>query len=421
MTVPHETVATGPSDLYHPYDQGQAREPWTALDEARRTCPVLRCHRDGLPDVALVTRGDDLRRAFREYQSFGNMSTKTTVEAHDAALLTDPSIGDLDPPRHTQVRRLLLVAMAPKAIVQAESHVAAAARRVTASFADDGQAELVSQWATPIPSDAIAYVLGLPENDWPMINAFVHAQHSDAEAAVVAGRGLAPASEDFLTYVGDQVATRRRDPDEFDDALSRMCAFVGTDGTVFSDSEVIRNVQTLLSAGNETTTSLMCNLVWRLLTTPGAVDAVRDDRGLLPAAIEESLRLDPPVQIFNRRVRASTSLGGIELAIDEVLGLSIGSGNRDPAMWGDDPDNYVVDRFADPAAVPGHFGFGLGAHFCVGASLARLSALSGIEALLDATANLRLADGWTYDKVPPHALRRPRSLPVRFDPVPLSG
>jgi cytochrome P450 len=342
------------------------------------------------------------------------MSTKTTIAAHNAALVNDPGIGDLDPPTHTQIRRLLLVAMAPNALGGAEQRVEAMARRVTASFAHRGEADLLSDWATPIPSDAIASVLGLPESDWPMIHAFVQAQFSDADASVIAGTGLAPASQDFIAYVRNQVDIRRRDRDGFDDALERMCAFVGTDGTVFSDDAVVRNVQTLLSAGNETTASLMCNLVWRLLTTPGAIEAVRADRDLVPAAIEESLRLDSPVQIFNRRVREPVTLGGIDCRVDEVLGLSIASGNRDGAEWGADADQFVVSRFADSNSVPGHFGFGLGAHFCVGAALARLSARHGLNALLDATENLRLDDGWTYEKVPYHAVLRPRSLPVRF-------
>jgi cytochrome P450 len=373
----------------------------------------MRCHRDGLPDAVLVSRYDDVCAVFRDYKTFGNMSSKLSIEAHDAAVAALPGIGDLDPPEHTWVRRLLNVAVAPRALREAEAHIAGVARRIVETAAPTGRIDLIRQWAVPIPSDALAFVLGLPEADWPTISGWVEAQFSDANVDTRQNqRGLGTPPPEFVEYVRRQIIDRRARPDRYDDALVKMIAFERKDGSAFTIEELVHHVRTLLTAGNETTTSLMCNVAYRLLIDPAAMAAVRADLTLVPIAIEESLRLDPPVGVFNRRVRGNTTLHDMGLRVDDVLAVSIASANRDEAVWGEDADRFRLDRFADPAPVPGHVGFGLGVHLCVGAPLARMSARVGLTALLEGTSDLRLEADWRYENIPHHALNRPRSLIV---------
>lgn len=118
--------------------------------------------------------------------------------------------------------------------------------------------------------------------------------------------------------------------------------------------------------------------------------------------------------IFNRRIRQGATLHAVDLRVDEIVGLSILSGNHDERAWGADADRFDIRRFADPTVMKAHLGFGLGAHFCVGAPLARLSSRHGISALLEGTDDLELIPGWSYRKVPAHAINRPTTFPVRL-------
>src|SRR5262249_27505311 len=154
-----------------------------------------------------------------------------------------------------------------------------------------------------------------------------------------------------------------------DDAITRMLHHRREDGAAFSQDELVIHIRTLLMAGNETTTSLISNALYRLLTIPGAYQRVRADRSLVEPFIEESLRFDPPLTQMPRRCRVQTEVGGLMLDEDEVVVLSFPSANRDVDKWGPDADDFVVERFLGRDA--DHVAFGLGVHHCVGAFLAR--------------------------------------------------
>jgi cytochrome P450 len=129
--------------------------------------------------------------------------------------------------------------------------------------------------------------------------------------------------------------------------------------------------------------------------------------------LEESLRYDTPLTQFPRRCRRDGEIAGVPVAEGDLVVLSMPSGNRDRAVWGDDAEEFRVDRFAD-ATLPEHFGFGMGIHHCVGAYLARHTAQLGLTALLDGVADLRLAPGYRYEKVLFFEFRRPCRLDVEF-------
>ena len=134
---------------------------------------------------------------------------------------------------------------------------------------------------------------------------------------------------------------------------------------------------------------------------------------MLVPAIEESLRLDAPLQVIIRRANGDETIGDTYVQQGDVIALSTLSANRDEAVWGDDSERFDVERFAgEPRAA--HVGFGLGVHHCVGAYLARQTTRLGVEALLDAIPSMELEDGYEYENVIYHIFHRPRRLPVTF-------
>jgi cytochrome P450 len=214
-------------------------------------------------------------------------------------------------------------------------------------------------------------------------------------------------------YLMEQLRKRRDGEvvDEDDGMTAMLAATHPQTGEPYSDLEIVEAVNTMLAAGNETTTSLMGNLVWRLAQMPDAYAAIRDDRSLVRAAIDESLRLDPPQQIFERVCMHDTDVSGVELHEGEPIILSLASGNRDEDVYGDDVDEFRLDR---DLPNPPNWSMGGGIHLCVGAYLARTTAEVGLNALMDRLPSIELAPGFEYRKVEFHHFRGPRRLDVVF-------
>ncbi len=397
---------------YHPADPQTTRDPFPALAELRRTCPVSRRIEPDLPPVTLVTRYEDLRTVYRDYRTFGNIGFYPSLDLYGMIPEEQRTIIDLDPPRHTAVRRLNLLAMKPSAIEQVLPRIETVAQQVVARMVAAGTAEVVGDLAVPLPADAIAAVLGLPANDAGRIHEWIETVFSEP-AVDRADRQANPTADmnaDFDAYLIDQISARRRGDATDDDAIRRMTEFERDDGSRFSDGELCIHIRTLLMAGNETTTSLISNLVYRFLTVPEAQSRLRTDRALLEPFIEECLRFDAPLTQFPRRCLGASTIADVPIAVDDILSLSIPSANRDETVWGDDAEEFRIDRFTTEQ--PDHLTFGLGAHFCVGANLARRTAAIALEVLLDQTTELRLAPGFSFDKVWFFEFWRPKRLDI---------
>jgi cytochrome P450 len=401
-------------DSFHPVDSRDSTRPAAKLAELRRTCPVSVAVREGFPNVTVVTRYEDVAATFRNYRRFGNIGSDPDPTRHDATPIDERTIIALDPPVHTWARRLNNLAMAPGAVDQSLDYIAGVAKRIVADFAGRGEAELVGEWAELLPSRAITRVLGLPERDAGLIHEWVLSQFTET-AVKESGRryGRSSASGgDFGAYLVEQVE-RRRGADAPDDVISRMVAYRRDDGSAFTNVELSTHIRVLLAAGNETTTSLMSNLMYRLVAQPGLYERVVQDRSLLGPAIEESLRLDAPLQVIIRRANGDDEIGGTRVEHGDVIALSTLSANRDEAVWGDDAERFDIERFTRQPT-PAHIGFGLGVHHCVGAYLARQTTRLGVEALLDVIPSMQLERGYEYENVYYHIFHRPRRLPVTF-------
>jgi cytochrome P450 len=273
-----------------------------------------------------------------------------------------------------------------------------------AGRAGPGPADLIGEFAYPLPITVIADLFGVPEADRAQFQAWSHDMARSMDHFYAKDRGGSQA--EFSAYFGAMVAARRADPG--DDLVSRMLV-ADLRAEPLSDDEVVSLCTTLIFAGHETTTNLIGNGMLALLQDPDQHERLAaDPDGLAESAVEEFLRFDSPAQMISRTVAEPTELGGVDLAPGEtVLGV-IGSANRDEAEFGPTADRLDVGRKPNY-----HLAFGLGHHFCPGAKLSRLEARAAIPVLLRRLPGLRLAadEPWAYR--PTAVLRGLERLPVR--------
>ncbi|MGW0916905.1 cytochrome P450 [Streptomyces sp. NPDC002784] len=293
-------------------------------------------------------------------------------------------------------------------------------RELIDAFRSTGSADIVGDYATRFPVNVIADMLGLDKAD--------HARFHGWYTAVIAFLGnlsgdpdVAAAGErtrvEFAEYMIPIIQERREKPG--DDLLSRLCA-AEVDGVRMSDEDIKAFCSLLLAAGGETTDKAIASILANLLLHPEQLEAVRADRSLIPAAFAETLRYTPPVHMIMRQSATEVEVSGGVIPAGATVTCLIGSANRDERRYAE-PDRF--DIFRDDlnttsafSAAADHLAFALGRHFCVGALLAKAEVEVGINQLLDAMPDLRLADG--FDPVEQGVFTRgPQSLPVRFTPV----
>ena len=266
-----------------------------------------------------------------------------------------------DPPDHNRLRKLVARAFTPRQVSQLEPHIAAiAAELIRDGLRNGGPFDFVATVAHPLPVIVIAEMLGAPVADRPLfkrwsagILGFQGTGRTTYEAASVAQKSLLK----MFDYIGDLIDLRRAEPTE---DLLTVLASAEEDGQRLTRAELLSTCNTLLTAGHETTTNLLGNLVHLLVQNPGQWAALASDRSLLPAAIEEALRYEAPKQRNFRRVARPHVLGDAGLRENDMLFQLIGSANRDPHEF-PDPDRFDVARTPN-----GHLGFGAGIHFCLG-------------------------------------------------------
>lgn len=389
---------------FDPLDPADAADPYEKLAELRATCPVS----EPRPGVRFVARHADTAFVFRNWELFSNAGG---LRLQGEKPPEEQTLNEIDPPRHGPIRRLMLSALAPVEIAKSEPMIEAMARDVVDRFASRGGADLVDEFAVPLPSKVITHLLGVPESDHDQFHAWTADMVEDKASSPGGQRQRQDTELAFNAYILEQVKWRRARSDPPDDVITRMMRHELGDGHSLSDLEVATQVRFALMAGNETTTNLIANLCYELIREPARYDRVRAERELLPIAIEESLRHDSPVQIILRTAARETELAGCPIAAGERVVIGMGSANRDETVYRD-AATFDLDR----GLVTNHMAFGLGAHLCVGAPLARLQTRLLMHALFDRVADPRMVADFVYEKVNFFAFRGPKHLPVVFTP-----
>ena len=281
----------------------------------------------------------------------------------------------MDPPDHTRLRRLVAGAFTPRAIAGLEPWI----RELTVRLltAADGAAgfDLIDALAFPLPIAVICHLLGVPAEDQAQFRAWGHdvAATLDPQTAATVQAQTRAAELALTGYLQDLARERRANPD--DSILSALIA-AEEEGDRLSSGEVVSTALLLLIAGFETTVNLIGNGTVALLGDPDNWNRLRQDSALVPAAIEEMLRYDSPVQLTSRIATEDVEVGGSMIEAGRAIIVSIGGANRDPEVF-EQPDEFRIDR-PDPGR---HLSFSLGIHHCLGAALARLEGRIAIEEL----------------------------------------
>ncbi|MEV6447944.1 cytochrome P450 [Amycolatopsis sp. NPDC051716] len=287
-----------------------------------------------------------------------------------------------DPPRHGKLRRLVSQAFTPRVVAEYEPRIAAIATALLDSVADKDEFDYVTELAYPLPVTVIAELLGIPASDQEMFRTWNEAMLSATYESPFDGQGtdvnipeaVTKAMRELCEYVLGHVRSRRAHPR--DDLITGL-AMATVDGESLTDDEVVGFAAGMLLGGHMSTTMMLGNTVACLLEHPDDLAAVRADRSLLPAAVEEVLRFRSPTTLAARMVKKPTQLGGVDLPAGRLAVIWTLSGNHDERQF-ERPDVFDIRR--SPNA---HLTFGHGTHFCVGTQLARLEAKVSLGLLLD--------------------------------------
>jgi cytochrome P450 len=352
-------------------------------------------------DYHVLRRFDDVVAALKDPATWRN-ADGPGVFYQEAGVL-----GTTDDPDHARHRRVLRGAFLPSAMTRLEPRLAAIADELLDEFVPRGEGDFVAAFAAPFPALAIGELLGVRPSDRRAFRDL-----SDVIVAALSGGDLdayRAATAALGDYV-DEVLAEREGVDVAalpDDVFTTML-LARRDGTL-SAGEVRHLGHQLLVAGHETTTSLLGLLLYRLIERPALMDALRSDRSLLPAAIEEAVRFDSPVQGLFRTSPEAACVEGVTIEPRAKVQLHFASANRDPEHW-EDPDEFRLDR--STLDLRGHLGFGWGIHFCLGAPLARLETRLAFERILDRMEDIELAgEPSRSDSFVLHGLT---SLPLRW-------
>ncbi|AGL19427.1 cytochrome P450 [Actinoplanes sp. N902-109] len=284
-----------------------------------------------------------------------------------------------NPPDHTRMRRLAAGVFTARRVGRLrpviEAQVAAGLDEL-AAHARDGVVDVMTRLAYPLPIAVICVLLGVPPADRADFRRLAEALTAVLEVRFGAAEAAAAhaAAKELEAYFAALIAVRRQEPQ--DDLVTALAAAHAADGETLTAGELMGNLALLLVAGFETTTNLIGNGVRLLLQHPAHAARLRADPGLAPGFVEEILRYDPPVQLTERFAGSDRVLAGVPVPAGGELILLLGAANRDPRRF-PGPDRFDPDR---PGNAP--LSFGAGAHYCLGAPLARLEAQVALPALL---------------------------------------
>ncbi|MGW3719176.1 cytochrome P450 [Streptomyces sp. NPDC005133] len=391
-----------------------ATDPYAAYAAMREKEPLI-WHE--ATQSYIISRYDDVERVFKDKQS------EFTTDNYNWQLepVHGKTILQLSGREHA-VRRALVAPAFRGSDLQEKflPVIERNSRELIDGFRHSGAADIVSDYATRFPVNVIADMLGLDKTDharfhrwYTAVIAFLGNLSGDAEVTAAGERTRVEFAEYMIPII------RERRDNLGDDLLSSLCA-AEVDGVRMSDEDIKAFCSLLLAAGGETTDKAIASILANLLQHPEQLAAVREDRSLIAAAFAETLRYTPPVHMIMRQSATDVEVSGGTIPQGATVTCLIGAANRDERRYRE-PDRFDIfrdDLTATSAfsAAAGHLAFALGRHFCVGALLAKAEVEIGLNQLLDAMPDLRLADD--FDPREQGVFTRgPQSLPVQFTPV----
>lgn len=352
----------------------------------------------------LLSTYDDVQDVARDHERFTTREG-IMIPPTGASMKVIPA--ELDPPEHTPYRKLTMPYFTARAVAAMEPEIRAIVRRVIAAFSQDGRADLVDRLSEPVPPLVIGLAVGLDQEVWPVIRKLANDFLSSARVGIEAKMKAAVALEEWIS---EQIAVRRAE--RRDDTLSKLVN-AEIDGEEIPEHIALGMIQLMVVAGHETTVHGIASLLYRVLSEPGLTERLRHDPELRRRAVQESLRLDPPIMHMARTAVGDQELHGSALRGGDKVMLNFGAANRDPERF-PDPHTYDVERDARS-----HLAFGTGRHRCIGEHLAVTEMLVVLEELLTLLPDIRRvgpADAPVDWRGGSNTLG-PASLEVEFTPV----
>jgi cytochrome P450 len=390
--------------------------PYETFARLRREAPVAWIDEPARPEHGVeagpgfwaVTRHADVDAVSRDQATFSSWRGTTFLhdpKPHEVPLLRQMML-NMDPPDHTTLRRIVSRVFTPRAVAELVGSIEGYAATIVDRIAPNGEADFVEEVAAEMPLLVLADVLGIPGSDRHLLFDWTNRLigYDDPEFGGDE-KQFRSAFAEMFAYAAEETEKKRATPG--DDVWSRIVN-AEVDGERLTPGELDRFFQLLVVAGNETTRNHLTGGLYALSLHPDQWARLRRDPDLLPRALDEVLRWWPPVIQFRRTATKDTTLAGQPIAAGDKVVIFYASANRDETVF-DDPDRFDIDRDPNP-----HLSFGIGPHFCLGATLAKLEARVMLTELFRRLPDLEVAG-------PPERLRSYfingiRHLPVRFTP-----
>ena len=388
---------------YNPFDV-QADVPIDALAELRATCPVARI------DVGwLLTTHADVKDAVRDVESFRTSYREPGVVVPEEEQL----LPEMPEPRHGKVRRIVNAVVGWHKAVRMEGFIRDLSHEYLDTLLERGGGDLVADFAAPIPINVMADMLGVPRQDWPLFRLWsdevVQGEYVNKNRTA-RGEGFGGGHPEFSAYVDEIIRTRAASNDRPDDMVTRLI-HTEIDGMRLTPVEIRTQLISLILGGNETTRHLIANILARLAADPVLYAQLHDNPALIANAVEESLRLEPPIHPMIRTVEKPLDRFGPSMCPGDKIVYAVASANRDAAVFAE-PDHWRLDR-ENPRE---HLAFGDGPHICPGQAIARLEGRVITEVFVERVAKVALVEGWRYRKVPVFWANGPIDVQVTMEP-----
>ena len=395
--------------------------PYPYYDHIRSQCPV---QREPHHDVVMVTGFDEAVSVYTDQVTWSNCNTvagpgfPVPLEGDDVGDLIDQHRDELpfsdqlpsfDPPKHTEQRGLLMRLITPKRMKENEEFMWDLADRQIDEFLARGTCEFIREYASPYTLLVIADLLGVPEADFGKFRSRM-TKPADQPMGGQDHKPLEYLYDQFTEYIND----RRRHPKG--EVMTSLATADFPDGSTPPVHDVALIAANLFAAGQETTVRLLTASLRLLGERPDLQQLLRDDRQRIPNFIEETLRIESPIQGSFRLSRLPTTVGGVDIPAGTTAFVAAGGANHDPRQF-ECPSEFRMDR----ANARQHVAFGHGIHTCAGAPLARAEARVTLERFLDRASDIRISESEhgpagarRYDYIPTYFLQGLTSLHLEF-------
>ncbi|OUW41050.1 MAG: hypothetical protein CBD40_03745 [Gammaproteobacteria bacterium TMED180] len=387
---------------WNPFHPDIMEDPSSGHEYLLDQCPV---HFFSSPEMRFYTlsRYDDVSSCLRDTTRFSSQYGQGPNFSEPAGMLCDP-------PQHTLYRKLIQPAFSPKAVEELRPKVISLTNElVDKILSGDSTFDLHDEIAFPLPVTIIAGMLGVPSSDLEKFKRW-----SDIQVEIMGSGDLDKYKEEqieFQNYMlkhlrGRKLELAKEGREGKQDLLNLIASARNEQDEAIPESDALSMLNQLLVGGNETTTSLITNLFWRLLEKPSRWRTLLEDRSLVRSAVEESLRYDPPVLGLYRNSASDIEIHDETIPEGEKVYVYYAAANRDPRVF-NKPNEFDISRKARR-----HMSFGLGTHFCVGAPTARLEAEVVLEVMLERMPDLRMLN--SGERIKPFFLWGRKHLPCAW-------